>query len=216
MEYSDILQHLGSVNGIISSITGVVVYYAIKYIDRKFTSYNPTDKYRLQTHGLFTHLDYWIKVGIDNLMIGCPLRKLVFTDLLKIKFKVWKEKLTELAEVRNLDSLNSLELQQLVINSFACAMAEYERQCIDQGIPRNVMDKFNEWHCQRVSSVRTTIENICNSKFLTSPERLACVFDVYYSAFSLTILDAESTLTSLNGHLNNTTYKGVTSPATHN
>ncbi|MBC8410352.1 MAG: hypothetical protein H8E12_16770 [Rhodobacteraceae bacterium] len=90
-------------------------------------------------------------------------------------------------------------------------MTTYEEKCRAEGIPEAVIKKFNHWHEPRVKFTIDGIKSVCSSQFYrNNRSRLAACLDICTVTFHDTVLDAERTLTSLNGELKNLTYKGFT------
>ena len=194
-------------NGLSLTITILVIYFSVKYINQTF--FRKFKKIKLNEHPIFPTLDTLCKTRIPNLKLGTAGRTLVFKDMLVSKNSIWKNVSIETIEdnsyVSNADFYNK-NIKRLNDGVIAC-----EKAWQDLGIPQIVIDKFNEWHINRVKLITEDITMIAYSNFYHEyEEKKLAILDLYSLSLVMTVLDAERTLMHLNGALTGKVYKGVT------
>jgi hypothetical protein len=88
---------------------------------------------------------------------------------------------------------------------------KYEQKALQDEIPQIVIDRFNEWHSERIKQTFEVINDVCyDDIYSTNTMKTKIIFDYILVIVNWTIADAKKTLINLNGELNKITYKGIT------
>ena len=199
--------------GFMTAFSCLVLYFGYRYgmirLNRLTGGYKELKGPSLTSHPLFSDMKFMINNTIPNIKIQCPLRNEIFKDFLKIKFNVFFKKfVAQASEVESNPKMGVVRLRSVFMDGLSDAITEYESKARAAGIPGIVIEKFNKWHSQHVLMTHMTIDKVFGSKFIsTTREQVAVVFGVYRTVFALTIIDAETTLNSLNGELDKVAYK---------
>ena len=151
-----------------------------------------------------------MRYDVAHISFHDEFRREVFTDFLLIKMGTAATDMKKLVDNEKLwANLHPNELKDIVITEIMNIVSSYEDKCKAEGIPELVIQKFNKWHETRVKFTVAGVKSVCSSQFYKDNRaRMAAVLDILTVAFHDTILDAERTLNSLNGELNNLKYKG--------
>lgn len=161
-------------------------------------------------HPFFPAMRYAVKYRIPHLDIVEPCRKLIFRDLLRIKFTVFLDNVYAFTSRQDLNEISVEHFHEAVLTAVSVSIAEYEQKMREAGIPDIVIDRFGRWHQNTVDLIMELIENASNSRFYRdNNSRMIAILDWLQAAFQITLLDAEKTLGSLNGELDGIIYKGV-------
>lgn len=188
---------------ILVGIGSLLLYAIYKFINYYFNSKNIIELPSLKLHPLFAYLKYNIEIKIPNLRIENINRKIIFTKFLLIKFKTFYKYFQKLLDTNFHDFINSELKDHLTVNLLN-ATKDYEAECKHIWIPCIVINKFSEWHAPHIEIVIRSINYISDSDFYSSKEeKVAIIFQFYITGFAQTLIDAEKTLNSLNGELDN-------------
>jgi hypothetical protein len=166
----------------------------------------------LYKHSIFAFIRLARAVAIPNLPITDPGRKAVFEDLLDIKFRVVEQALLEWIKSHTsiLPKMPGTEMSASLIALLARVIESYEQECLDQGIPDEVVEKFRFWHGKRVIQLQEEIQMVCGSEWISDAiHRVGFCMSVLEMILRATALDAEQALVSLNGSLCGKKYKGL-------
>jgi hypothetical protein len=166
----------------------------------------------LYRHSIFAFIRLARAVSIPNLPISDPGRKLVFEDLLDIKFRIVEDSLTEWIRdhTATLPKMPGAEMSARLVSLLARIIETYEEECLDRGIPVEVIEKFRFWHGKRVCLLQEEIEMVCGSEWISDAiHRVGFCLSVLEMILRSTTLDAEQALVSLNGSLCGKKYKGL-------
>lgn len=173
------------------------------------------DQTKLLDHHLFYQLRRYINRDIQYFSLSEKLREALFKDLLLFKFTAIQK--------AYLSFLLKGDMEQLSQSAFHNKMSEirediikaYETKALEEKMPLIVLEKFNEWHKDRIDAIYNWIDLVCEEEiYSTNAERTKVIFDFIVHINNQTILDAKKTLINLNGALNNVTYKGITYKST--
>ena len=92
---------------------------------------------------------------------------------------------------------------------------EYEKEMIDTGIPKIVVDKMKSKNNDTITLTIDLIEGICNSQFYESENNFLKVYsilNILLSVLENTISNSESICNSINGQLKGLSFDGKTEP----
>lgn len=170
----------------------------------------------LTRHPFFASMQHSVKYRIPHLDIAEPCRKLICRDLLKIKFTVFLRNIQDFLQHGDLNSMSVEHFHESAVMVVSTSVVEYEQQMREAGIPEVVIDRFGHWHQNTLELIMGLIENASNSRFYRDNNaRMVAILDWLQAAFQITLLDAEKTLTSLNGELDGIVYKGMKAHCKH-
>lgn len=157
-------------------------------------------------HPIFNSLKYYRDVKVPTCKIGGPVRTIIFQDCLSIYY-------TELykicEELINLDITNDnfIFTNQNMIIAFNERLA---RALKEKGIPDIVIIKFQEWRSQRDEYAMNSLVDIHASSVINSLiEKEFVALTVFKELAYFTLIDAEKTLTELNGELAGVIYNNM-------
>lgn len=208
MEFKEIVQTIADI-GLSTTISAGVIYFLFLYVNDKIRG--PRNK--LTTYdGLITHHEMFYKIrryvdiAIPNMHMKGAVRTMMFRDMLTIKLNVIDSRLKDLLLSKTLTSDNMLTQNLLTLEAI---VKEYQSKWKEIGIPEAVSMKFEEWHDGKTLLLYDSIRQICECKIIDTPvEEMYSILNIYLAVVNLTIVDAEKTLTTLNGTLSGLEYKG--------
>jgi len=174
----------------------------IKLIPEARTLFGKKKDYNvLKRHLIFRRIDEYVKYIIPNLVL--PARKIVYKDMLIIKFQSYSE-----FSKKNIHSFSLMNFQNN--EDFYLYMMEFFTKTNEiifmrwreRDIPKEAIDKFDYWHENRVIAMEGLIRSISYSQLYNSySAKVSAIMDCLSVGLALTILDAEKTIKDLNGHL---------------
>lgn len=169
----------------------------------------------LKAHSMFGSIRMIKATTLNNITVSDLGRKMIFQDLLAIKFTVvatqWDAWLAAHMEEIKEDKMTGQFLLNEMMNLIANIVGTTDQQSKDKGIPESAIQAFRQW---RDPSVETLIDNCAaaaSSDWInTSTQRVALCMSHFEGTLSKLLVDAECALHSLNGSLTGQVYKGVT------
>lgn len=208
MEFKEIVQTITDI-GLSATISAGVVYFLFVYASNffkakrsKITTYNGLANY----HEIFYKIRRYVDIAIPNMNMKSPVRTKMFRDMLMIKLTVIDRNLKELLLNKTLTNENMLNQNLLTLEKI---VKEYQTEWKESGIPETVSIKFEEWHMSKTMLLYDSIKQICECQVIDTPvEEMYSILNIYLAVVNLTIVDAEKTLTTLNGTLSGKEYKG--------
>lgn len=155
----------------------------------------------IDNHVIFRRIDEYVTYILPSLRI--PTKRIIFKDMLKIKFVVWKDLMNKM--IKDFDRqtfVTSEDFYLFVKDFFKDANNNTKIKWLEIGIPLEAIQKFEEWQNQRADSVSELIKNVAHSSiYSTYEEKLSVILDCLSLGLSLTVIDAEKTIKNLNGDL---------------
>lgn len=168
-------------------------------------------------HPIFRDLEYWLNKGIYLVKIDKSYAKeLIMKDVLRIKFTIIKDILTNRIKNDTIDEIGDYELRKFFLEMFREIDAQQILGWRSTGIPEVFINKYLTVQQIGQEVVRNTIK-----VFLSGAIEASNYTKCY---LSLSVLDAHltnvyanavSTALSLNGDLNGIIYKGVVIGTSH-
>ena len=219
MEYVEVGKLLAEI-GVSTGLTAAVIYLLIRYftklIDYKFKEKGTivdnehieygSVKVLKEAHPIFNKLEDIINIKLPIVHIGGPVRTTIFRDVLKIFYRCQMNLIRQLLE-QPITEDNFLSLNSKIANKF---ITDADKEMEEFGVPEIVRTKFWEWNYKRHEYTMTTLSDIDSSNvFKTAVEKQYAALNLYQSYAYFILIDAENTLTTLNGELTGTIYKGA-------
>lgn len=131
-------------------------------------------------------------------------RTMIFRDMLDIKFRIWSEYILKVVSQKHCKKDD-------ILNAIDKLVDDYNKERIVSDIPKIVASKFNEWHKEHAKILIQAIHDVCDSKnFNSEKEKLNAILYMHLNLLSITRVDAEKTLWSLNGEISGLVYKWFT------
>ena len=155
----------------------------------------------IDNHVIFRRIDEYVAYILPSLKI--PIQRIIFKDMLKIKFIVWKDIMNKMIKDFNSQTfVTSEDFYFFIKDFFKDANTNTKIRWLERGIPLEAIQKFEIWHNQRVYSVSELVKNVAHSSiYSTYEEKLSVILDCLSLGLSLTVIDAEKTIKDLNGNL---------------
>ena len=171
----------------------------------------------LKYHPFFAHMRRIIFSDIEELRIRDLGRRLLFRDLLLIKFKTIL-KHTELLLDAGVKDWDKDKLYAKLCQSLDNARSEYQAESLRHGIPEVVVAKVDKVHLETMQTIYHHIEAACRAPiFDSTAERLYACLSVLDSNICVgMVVGATNTLSSLNGELSGVEYRGILCDANKN
>ena len=159
----------------------------------------------LEKHNFFSQMDFYIDYNIETLRSEVTEQKLVFVDLLVLKFDFWKATCKMLVEEFHKGNIKD---QCYFKKWFTDSIREQDLIMRHNNIPPEVIKIFNRWHKKRVAITLRFIQKIIqsnkNNKYIINA--LLTYLD---NVFDETIIDVETAIYTLNGDLKGITYHRI-------
>ncbi len=165
-------------------------------------------------HAFFQKADYILRYKLPEIRLSyqkqyCEGRTLMFRDLLKIKFELWRENILKVCAM-DYEHMSSGDIRQAFTQATLDLVSQYEAKWQQDAVPQVVINKFHEWHDNHAEMFIETIESITMGSCFGSPrEIMNAILEMNMMMLLLTLLDAEKTLGDLNGELSGLEYKGI-------
>lgn len=208
-----ILQNYG-----ILGFSAVVVIFAlfkwdtflIPRLKRIFGFGNNSDQMKLvKTRNiLINKLNFWNRYKVDTLEMKTRGRTEIFRDLIKFRLQAYLDEFTDESFNYFMHMDGELSYREL-LNLFTNVRDKSDEKAKAAGIPEVVIDKFNQWANPTVQYTLRSAELVLHSGVYDSnTEKMSIIYSLMTSMLELVVLEAEKTLSILNGELDGIEYKG--------
>lgn len=165
---------------------------------------------KLLEHRFFTAMDFYLNTRIPILPIREPGRAKIFRDFLDLQFRVLRDNMHDLIRNHDIAKLPQMQFEPLMMDYLNHAIEEYETTAAKEGIPDIVMEKFALWHRGSTEQTSNFLLRVTQSPWYGSNiQKTVAILDYLTTVMHSTLLDAQFTLSRLNGELDGLTYKGV-------
>lgn len=155
-----------------------------------------SDKKKLRSHMFFEKSSYWLTYQIDSIELPSHRKENMAKKFLSNYVIKFKEMLT--AYINNGDFNHPEEL----LNLYLKTMKYVNSSSLAIGIPQLFLDKYDEYQDAQTIAINEELKNIISSSFYrTNMDKIIAIFDVITYAFIYVILNAEESLTNMNGEL---------------
>jgi hypothetical protein len=181
---------------------------------------------KLQHHYIFSHIDDLISRIDNEVNIEDEGREILVKIVVKEKILIFKKNLMELSikldncyENCDKDNVNGCNrLYEEHMKTFNKSMTEFNNFYKNNDylndkegeVLKIFMDSFAEYNQMNINGLRDFVFRVCNSKLFTDCKYItSSIYNLYITIFDKMILDAEKTLSSLNGDLTGKIINGV-------
>ena len=159
----------------------------------------------LTLHPFFKRCDNMIKFEVYNINFGGKIRNLLFMDMLQNKIGIFKDDVNEFVKK---DFSNGSDWTDEVLMTMERTIKNYNDKWKELGVPQLAIDKFNDWHEERIRTAKDFILKIGVSDFYsTIYKKNTALMDVLTVLFNQTCEDMYDSAYALNGELTGKIYK---------
>lgn len=153
-----------------------------------------------KNHVIFRKFKEW-RLEVPDMNI--PPLKSVFKDILLINLSTWEKRTLGMLETFKERKFSSeAEFKDFVLDNYDDALSKFKVKCLEEGIPKEILTKFEQWHSDKAGFVRDRTKDIATSCFHKDfPSKLDSIFILWSTAIVFTINDAEKTIKNINGSL---------------
>lgn len=191
--------------GFLTIFGALALYYLYKYINKQFDTRN-RKKCNLQHHPILSEMDYLFTYIIPRVDFGTVGRTKLFIFMISSIVKTWRD---EAMSILTCDFADTEDFINKNVKMFLTIVKRSEAEWITGKVPDVAIKAFNKWHNPRVAIIPKEIELIAKSDIYDSfIEKQWAVWDLYRFILNMTMLDAETTLKSLNGTLTGKVFQG--------
>lgn len=202
---------------VVQIVTTLVKYFLEERKDRKENEQKAKAEETLTPHKIFSvkelrsyhtilvKIDSLVKTRIPLMTLGGPVRTKIFKSMLIIYFSNFKRAVDELLDEEI--TLNNFyyKNEAMITEVLEQTMHDWE----EDGIPIVVITKFQEWNSKRIAYLNLSLNDIDSSQVIDNAvEKQYMALNLYSGIVYLTFVDAEKTLSTLNGSLTGQYYKG--------
>lgn len=186
-------------------------YDATLSLQRKKLHVGDDRDVKLLEHRFFTAMDFYLHTRIPILPIREPGRAKIFRDFLDYKFRAIRDTMETLIKTHDIARMPQMEYEPLMMDFLNDAMELYDAEALKAGIPQIVLDKFALWHRGSVEQTSNFLLRVTQSPWYGSNiQKTVAILDYLTTVMHSTLLDAQFTLSRLNGELDGLVYKDVT------
>lgn len=202
---------------VVQIVTTLVKYFLEERKDKKINEQKAKTEETLTPHKVFSikelrsyhtilvKIDSLVKTRIPLMTLGGPVRTKIFKSMLIIYFSNFKRAVDELLDEEI--TLNNFyyKNEAMITEVLEQTMHDWE----EDGIPIVVITKFQEWNSKRIAYLNLSLNDIDSSQVIDNVvEKQYMALNLYSGIVYLTFVDAEKTLSTLNGSLTGQYYKG--------
>lgn len=164
------------------------------------------DSCDINKHQFFARISNMEKYNVYKINFGGKTRNILFSDMLQIKLKIFREAIENFVKINVEDNQ---QWEEEFITLVSKAVNDYNEAWKNMKVPEKAINKFNEWHNQRVKQTTLTVQSIAHSSFYHSfKEKNIVMLDILTVLFNDTCEDMYLSAWALNGELTGIIYKG--------
>ena len=192
--------------GVLTTIINKIAEMYIENFMKKKNRNVVTDvtKSDIINHDIFNYIDFWRFSRVSTFNFSTEYRTIIFRKYLSLYLKVHKDKLFEYVASEIYINMDDPAFRRSFLDLINNIIYEYERQMIDGGIPKIVIDKMKAKNSDVISLTIDLIEGLCTSQFYKSDDnllKLYSILNIMLSVLDNTIQQSEGVCNSINGQL---------------
>lgn len=183
-----------------------------KNIDSQVRNITDSD---ITNHDIFNYIDFWMYSKVPTFQFSTEYRTAVFRKYLAIYLRNYKKNISSFVTSKKYQEMDQAEIWRELLNLINTIVYDYEREMIEVGLPKIVVDKMKLKNNDTITLTIDLIEGICNSQFYTSDKNLLKVYsilNILLSVLENTISNSEQVCDSINGQLKGLTFEGKKEP----
>lgn len=169
----------------------------------------------ITNHDIFNYIDFWTYSKVPTIQFSTEYRTAVFRKYLTIYLKSYKRKISEFVNSKEYQEMDDAKVWRALLDLINRIVYDYEREMIDSGIPKIIVDKMKAKNNDTITLTFDLIEGICNSQFYDSEKNFLKVYsilNILLSVLENTISNSENVCNSINGQLKGLKYDGKVEP----
>ncbi len=169
----------------------------------------------ISNHDIFNYIDFWMYSKIPTFQFSTEYRTVVFRKYLTIYLRSYKKNISKFVTDKKYQEMDQAQIWKELLNLINTIVYDYEREMVEVGIPKIVVDKMKLKNNDTITLTIDLIEGICNSQFYTSDKNLLKVYsilNILLSVLENTISHSETVCDSINGQLKGLTFEGKKEP----
>ena len=169
----------------------------------------------ITNHDIFNYIDFWTYSKVPTIQFSTEYRTAVFRKYLAIYLKSYKRKISEFVNSKEYQNMDDAKVWRALLDLINQIVYDYEREMIDSGIPKIIVDKMKAKNNDTITLTFDLIEGICNSQFYDSEKNFLKVYsilNILLSVLENTISNSESVCNSINGQLKGLKFDGKVEP----
>lgn len=158
----------------------------------------------ITNHDIFNYIDFWMYSKVPTFQFSTEYRTAVFRKYLSIYLRNYKNDISSFVTSKKYQTMDQAEIWRELLNLINTIVYDYEREMIEVGLPKIVVDKMKLKNNDTITLTIDLIEGICNSQFYTSDKNLLKVYsilNILLSVLENTISNSEEVCDSINGQL---------------
>jgi hypothetical protein len=155
-------------------------------------------------HDIFNYIDFWTYSKVPTFQFSTEYRTVVFRKYLTIYLKCYKRDIQKFINDKDYQQMDDAKIWKALLNMINTIVFDYEREMIEAGIPKVVIEKMKVKNNDTITLTIDLIEGICTSQFYDSENNLLKVYsilNILLSVLENTISNSESVCNSINGQL---------------
>lgn len=183
-----------------------------KSIDNQVRNITDSD---ITNHDIFNYIDFWMYSKVPTFQFSTEYRTVVFRKYLSIYLRNYKKNVSSFVTSKKYQTMDQAEIWRELLNLINTIVYDYEREMIEVGLPKIVVDKMKLKNNDTITLTIDLIEGICSSQFYTSDKNLLKVYsilNILLSVLENTISNSEEVCDSINGQLKGLTFEGKKEP----
>ncbi len=183
-----------------------------KSIDNQVRNITDSD---ITNHDIFNYIDFWMYSKVPTFQFSTEYRTVVFRKYLSIYLRSYKKNISSFVTSKKYQTMDQAEIWRELLNLINTIVYDYEREMIEVGLPKIVVDKMKLKNNDTITLTIDLIEGICNSQFYDSEKNFLKVYsilNILLSVLENTISNSEEVCDSINGQLKGLTFEGKKEP----
>jgi hypothetical protein len=183
-----------------------------KSIDNQVRNITDSD---ITNHDIFNYIDFWMYSKVPTFQFSTEYRTVVFRKYLSIYLRNYKNDISSFVTSKKYQTMDQAEIWRDLLNLINTIVYDYEREMIEAGLPKIVVDKMKLKNNDTITLTIDVIEGNSNSQFYTSDKNLLKVYsilNILLSELENTISNSEEVCDSINGQLKGLKFDGKIEP----
>lgn len=197
-------------------ISSMVEKMIQRYVKNKSTQISHTlSESDITNHDIFNYIDFWTYSKIPTFTFSTEYRTVVFRKYLSVFLKSYKKNLQKFVLEREYRDMDDAELLKALLNLVNTTIYDYERELLDDGIPKIVIEKMKAKNNDNLDLILDLINSVCSSHFYDSEHnylKVYSILNILLSVLESTVNSSESICNSINGQLKGLSFEGKTEP----
>lgn len=169
----------------------------------------------ITNHDLFNYIDFWVYSKVPTFQFSTEYRTAVFKKYISLYLKSYKSNILKFVQSKEYQEMDAAKLRTTLLNLINSVIYDYEREAMDAGIPKIVIEKMKSKNNDTITLTIDLIEGVCSSQFYASDKNFLKVYsilNILLSVLENTISSSEQVCNSINGQLKGLTFEGKKEP----